>query len=190
MGQWSKEQYLPLTVSIYANGEWVEVQQLQPIGPLAGARDIVIPLDLSDIVDDNIKVKLSTGYYFWEVDYAGIDYSPDEPIETKYASPDFAEFNSFDVSNGALNEDDLLYVVQNNVGDVLDLKFAPQFDDNTETMVFLEVSGYYTHIREFKNLPEVEKLETFRSPGRLSEFSRELFHTYSAPIMAKNVIQD
>ena len=190
MGQWSEDQYMPLTVSVYTNGNWIEVEQLQPIGPLAAARDIVIPIDLSDISDENIQVRLSTGFYFWEVDYAGMDYSVDEPIDTKYASPDFAEFNSFDVSNGALNEDDLLYVVQRNVGDVLDLKFAPQFDDNTETMVFLEVSGYYTHIRDFKTLPEFEKLKTFRNPGRLSEFSRELFNNYSAPILAKNVVED
>jgi hypothetical protein len=76
------------------------------------------------------------------------------------------------------------------VGDVLDLKFAPQFDSDVETMVFLEVSGYYTHIRDFKTLPEIETLETFKNPGRLSEFSRELFYNYSAPILAKNVIQD
>ena len=190
MGQWSKDQNLPLTVSIYANDKWVEVEQIQPIGPLAAARDVVIPVDLSGISGENIKVKLSTGFYFWEVDYAGMDYSPDEPIETKYATPSFAEFNAHNVSNGALNNDDSLYVVQNNVGDVLDLKFATQFNSDIETMVFLEVSGYYTHIREFKTLPEFETLKTFRNPGRLSEFSRELFNNYSAPILAKNVVQE
>ena len=190
MGQWSEDQYMPLTVSVYTNGDWIEVEQLQPIGPLAAARDIVIPIDLSDISDENIQVRLSTGFYFWEVDYAGMDYSVDEPIDTKYASPTIAEFNSHIISNGALNDDDSSYVVQRNVGDVLDLKFAPQFDDNTETMVFLEVSGYYTHIRDFKTLPEFEKLKTFRNPGRLSEFSRELFNNYSAPILAKNVVED
>ncbi len=190
MGQWSKDQHLPLTVSIYANGEWKEVEQLQPIGPLAAAREVVIPIDLSEISDEVIKIKLSTGFYFWEVDYAGMDYSPDEPIETRYASPAFAEFNAYSVSNGALDNDDSQYVVQNNVGDVLDLKFASQFKSEIETMVFLEVSGYYTHIRDFKTLPEVETLETFRNPGRLSEFSRELYNNYTAPILAKNVIQD
>ena len=190
MGQWSKDQQLPLTVSIYANDKWVEVDQIQPIGPLAAARDVVIPIDLSEISDENIKVRLSTGFYFWEVDYAGMDYSLDEPIETKYATPSFVEFNDHNVSNGALNNDDSLYVVQNNVGDVLDLKFATQFNSATETMVFLEVSGYYSHIRDFKTLPEFETLKTFRNPGRLSEFSRELFNNYSAPILAKNVVQD
>ena len=119
-----------------------------------------------------------------------MDYSPDEPIETKYATPSFAEFNAHNVSNGALNNDDSQYVIQNNVGDVLDLRFATQFSSDVETMVFLEVSGYYTHIRDFKTLPEFEKLETFRNSGRLSEFSRELFNNYTAPILAKNVIQD
>jgi len=190
MGQWSKDQNLPMTVSIFANDEWVKVEQIQPIGPLAAARDVVIPVDFSEISGENVKVKLSTGFYFWEIDYAGMDYSPDEPIETKYAAPALAEFNAHNVSNGALNNDDSLYVVQNNVGDVLDLKFETQFNSEIETMVFLEVSGYYTHIRNFKTMPEFETLETFRNPGRLSEFSRELFNNYSAPILAKNVIQD
>ena len=190
MGKWSEDQHLPLTVSVFANGEWKEVEQLQSIGPLAPARDVVIPLDLSEISGENLKVKLSTGFYFWEVDYAGMDYSPDEPIETKYATPAFAEFNTYNVSNAALDNDDSLYVVQNNVGDVLDLKFETQFNNDTETMVFLEVSGYYTHIRDFKTLPEFEALKTFKNPGRLSEFSRELFNNYSTPILAKNIIQD
>ena len=189
MGQWSKDQYLPLTVSVYKNGEWIEVEQLQPIGPLAAARDVVIPIDLREINDDKIKVKLSTGFYFWEVDYAGMDYSIDEPIETKYASPAYAELNANKVSNGELNEDDSLYVVQNDVGDVLDLKFATQFDSDTETMVFLEVSGYYTHIRDFNTIPEFETLKTFKNPGRLSEFSKELYYYYSAPILANNMIE-
>ena len=190
MGQWSKDQYLPLTVSLFDNGEWIEIEQLQPIGPLAAARDIVIPIDFSNIDDDNIKVKLSTGFYFWEVDYAGMDYSIDEPIETKYAAPAFVEFNSYKLIDGELILDDSLYVVQNDVGDVLDLKFATQFKSNTETMVFLEVSGYYTHIRDFNTVPDFETLKTFRDPGRLSEFSKELFYNYSAPIVAMNSTQD
>ena len=190
MRQWSEDQNLPLTVSLYTNGEWVEIEQLQPIGPLAAARDVVIPIDLKEINDDNIKVKLSTGFYFWELDYAGMDYSIDEPIETKYAVPAFVEFNSDNISNEALNNDDSLYVVQNDVGDVLDLKFATQFDSDTETMVFLEVSGYYTHIREFNTIPEFETLKTFKNPGRLSEFSKELFYYYSAPILANNMIEE
>ncbi len=190
MGQWSQDQNLPLTVSIYNAGEWVEVEQLPPIGPLAAARDVVIPINLSDINEESLKVKLSTGYYFWEVDYAAMDYTPDEPIETKYAIPTVVELNTQVVSNGALNDDDSLYVVQNYIGDELDLTFATQFNNDSETMVFLEVSGYYTHLRNFKTLPEFETLKTFRNPGRLSEFSRELLYNYSVPVLAKNVVNE
>ena len=72
MEQWTEDQNIPLTVSIKTTEGWKEVQKIKVVGPLLN-RDMVIPVELP--ADGPVEFKISCGYLFWELDYAGIDYT-------------------------------------------------------------------------------------------------------------------
>ena len=74
------------------------------------------------------------------------------------------------------------------MGDEIDLKFASQFNNNVKTSVFLEVSGYYTHIRNFNTVPEFKEQ---RADPRTEDHSvlelKILFASETPGLLGKNI---
>ena len=87
--QWAKDQKIPLEVSVKTKAGWQKVTDLTTIGPLA-TREIVVPLDLKNVEDSSVEVKLSSGFMFWEIDYAAIDFSEENDFSVETISPAIA----------------------------------------------------------------------------------------------------
>ena len=171
--KWSNEQNIPLTISIKTPGGWKEVQKLKAVGPLLD-RDMVIPVDLP--VNGPAEFKISSGYLFWELDYAAIDYTPDADFTVNRIKP----FEALDEKGTDVLYDiaspDKQYLVQPDIGNATIVKYksiAPR-EGMTQTF-FLHSSGYYTHIRHYKGSPKVAFLKSFEQPGALAAFSRQKF---------------
>ncbi len=171
--KWSNEQNIPLTISIKTPGGWKEVQKLKAVGPLLD-RDMVIPVDLP--VNGPAEFKISSGYLFWELDYAAIDYTPDADFTVNRIKP----FEALDEKGTDVLYDiaspDKQYLVQPDIGNTTIVKYksiAPR-EGMTQTF-FLHSSGYYTHIRHYKGSPKVAFLKSFEQPGALAAFSRQKF---------------
>ena len=172
MEQWSLDQGIPLSVYIEKNGKWHFVDYYHIAGPLA-AKDDVLPLDLSGIGSDQVRIKLSYGLLFWEIDYVAMDFSSDIAVEKNIVTLRSAiDQNDQDVS-GLLNADDEEYQVLAQIGDQVVLDFpVPALKSNYIRTTILHTKGHYTVLRDPRGTPDIAYLKSFREPGRFLEFSK------------------
>jgi hypothetical protein len=180
--QWKKDQNLPLMVYVETGTGWQFVDYFDMAGPLA-FRDMVMPVDLSAVAGNGLpgsrqaRIRIETGFMFWELDYAGMDFTTDLPLDTTCVRLSSAVSESGERVDQLLAGDDERYYVQPETGNNVALDFAaPDAAPGMESSVILHTKGYYTHVRDYQGAPDRKELETFRNPGRLSEFSFEKFN--------------
>lgn len=165
---------VPLSVFVKIKDQWKLVEYLPTVGPLA-EREFVIPIDLSEIHDETIEVKIETGFMFWEMDYAVMDFSPNKNMEVTYLNPISAIGTGGIDWTDAVSQTDQNYMAQLKVGDVTQLHFAAvDYEplNNESQTVFLHTRGYYELIRDFRGKPKMKELEKFKTPGYFSTFSK------------------
>jgi hypothetical protein len=185
--EWSLDQKIPLSVYIERNGMWEFCDYFNIAGPMALKED-VLALDLKGIRDSTLNIKLESGSYFWEIDYAGIDFSTNVPVKITKISADVAvSDNGVNVSD-LLNQDDSKYYIQSETGNLAELSFSVPDCTDVERTVILHSKGYYHMILETKGLPHLAKLNTFRKPGKFPEFSRELMKSAFEDLNDKGVL--
>lgn len=177
----------PLSVCLKTKTGWQPVGYLMTSGPLA-QRDFVIPIDLSNVDQSNIEIKIETGFMFWEIDYAAMDFTPNTPLKVAELKPVYAYGTGSKRWTTALAENDGHYMIQEKTGEITELIFNHnnqqstdvllntklQADDQQQT-VFLHTRGYYELVREFKGLPEINELYKFKKPGYFSDYSRNRY---------------
>jgi hypothetical protein len=172
--KWQLDQKIPLSVYIEKNGRWEFVDYFNIAGPMA-LRDDILPLNLEGINSDTIKIKLNTGFLFWDIDFAGMDFSKNEimkpvtvPVKTAIDN------NNVDISGSLLNPDQDYYV-QKKTGDEAFLTFETLVQKESNRSVFLHTRGYYQILREQAGKADKKKLKTFRKPNSVPAFSKETF---------------
>ena len=185
LNKWTEEQHIPLTISVKTAEGWKQINEIKTIGPLLN-REVVIPLDLP--VSDQAEVEISSGYMFWELDYAGIDYSEDANFSVNEIQPyEAINEKGMDVLT-ELKSADKKFLVQPNVGDstILKYKMVPAKTGMAQTF-FLHTSGYYDHPRYPAGSPKVAFLKSFEKPGAMSAFSkRKFFEAWNSLATTKN----
>ena len=141
--KWTKDQKLPLEISIRTNDGWKKITDLTTIGPLA-TREVVVPVDLSDINAESVEIKLSSGFMFWEIDYAAIDYSDDKNFEVERVSPSVATDEAGKNVLSLLQKRDGIYLEQPVPGNMVTLQYKckPQKENTTRSYI-LYTRGYY-----------------------------------------------
>jgi len=173
--KWSKDQYLPLSVSIkVAPDRWEQVGQYELAGPMAWRQD-VMEIDLARITGDRIDLRLGAGFMFWEIDAVAFDTSPQAPLITHSLKPDSAiDQDGRDVRTSVLYEDgDLL--VQPAVNDAVELSYPiPAPLHGMHRSLFLHAAGHYEILRDPQaHHPDVNFLRGFKETGALSRYSRD-----------------
>ena len=169
------DQKIPLSAYIEKDGKWESAGYFNIAGPMA-MRDDILPVDLDGINSDTVKIKLETGFLFWEVDYAGIDFSKTEKVvQSELAATIALDRNGADVID-LLRAKDNSYLVLKEVGDELMLDFNNPSLQNFSRSVFLHTSGYYKILRDQTGPADKQALKTFRKPNRFPEFSKETYN--------------
>lgn len=179
LGKWANEQHMPLTVSVKTKDGWKIMNNIQVLGPAVN-REIVVPVDLKDIEDELLQVKLSSGFMFWEIDYAAIDYSTGDVLPvTVVKAVKATDENGSDVLSSLLKVDEH-YLEQPDVGNTATIEYPniPTSETGKKQSYILHTRGYYTHYGNFKNKPDIAFLKQFKEPGSLSAFSLALFKKY------------
>ncbi|WP_190242622.1 hypothetical protein [Hymenobacter lapidiphilus] len=178
INQWMRDQGMPLKVYVATTQGWRLVENIPLVGPLA-ARDLVVPLDLTNVPPGPVRVKLEAGFMFWEVDYAALDATPDQPFTLEKCRPQTAlDEHGLDQA-GNLAADDAQYLQQPHPGMEVTLSYQSRLEAPTTQpgrSVFLRTKGYYEHIRHYEGLPNLPELYGFRKPGRFMEFSQERYY--------------
>jgi hypothetical protein len=175
LNEWGKDQQIPLNVFVKTAKGWHKLAEITTIGPVA-TRNIVIPLKLP-VSDELItQIKLSAGFLFWEIDYAAIDYSENQPFTVNKILPVTAtDENNKDVLPSLLY-DDANYLSQPEIGNIATITFKP---GNTGTgkvhSYILHSKGYYEHIRQFDNEPDFSFLKQFKKTNGFPLYGMQLY---------------
>jgi hypothetical protein len=168
------DQKIPLSVYLEKNGNWEFADYFNIAGPMA-FRDDILPIDLSGITSDTIKIKLETGFLFWELDYAAVDFSKNEFVITSNLIPGTAVDKNGDDVSDLLKSKDEKYMVLNQIGDEVLLSFNEPEKIKTARTLFLKTSGYYKILRDQTGSADKKTLKSFRKPNRFPEFSKETY---------------
>ena len=185
MEQWQREQGIVLSVYVERHGEWEYADSFNVIGPKAG-KDVVLPVDLTGVDAGRVRVKLEGGILFWEIDYAAMDFTPDEPVVQKRVQLESAvDQHGEDVANRLLT-DDGLYYDQPRVGDEAVLSFVvPLEAPGLERTVILHTKGYYEIIKDPSGKPDMAFLYSMEEPGAFTRYSKEYFQELVSTLYKK-----
>ena len=172
---WIRQQQIPLDIEIKSGGSWKNVTSLLTIGPLAN-RQIVVPLNLEP-GQTVAEIKLGTGFFFWEIDYAALDLSPQSSFSVQRLKPAHAIDEYGQDLIGSLEKEDGRYLEQPEIGNSASLEFMPGVTTpvSGSRTYFLHVKGYYEHIRDFKNRPDIPFITQFRKPNAFPVYGLRLF---------------
>ena len=172
LNKWTKEQQIPLHISIKTSTGWKDITDLNMIGPLA-TRETVVPIALTEINEENIYIKLSTGFMFWELDYIGMDFSVNEKFTVKELQPVSAISESGKSVRSELMNEDGIYLEQPAPGCVatINYRYETEKDPSKTQTYFLHTKGYYQHVRNYKHKPDFLFLQQFKQPNAFNKFS-------------------
>jgi len=187
--QWTKDQQMPLEVSVKTNTGWKVQTTITTIGPVAN-RTVVVPLNLPE-GEKITDVKFSCGFMFWEIDYAAIDFSDNASFSIQTFSPEKATDELGKDVLPQLNKEDGIYLEQPMIGNAATLVYrAVSNPDQSKTQSYiLHAKGYYEHIRDFKNKPDIIFLKQFTKPNAFPMYGLKLFNKIrneSLESLAKN----
>lgn len=176
LNQWVKEQAMPLHVELNTDNGWQNTANITTFGPLA-YRETVIPLDLTNVTGNEINVRLSTGFMFWDIDYAAIDFSENEAFEVRTLLPKKATDETGKNVIQLINKADGNYLEQPVPGNAVRIEYAFKGNKTPNKMqtFILHAKGYYEHVRDYKGGINISFLEQFKKPYRLSTYSMELY---------------
>jgi hypothetical protein len=143
---------------------------------------MVVPVDLSDTDGGPIEIKLASGFLFWEIDYAAMDFTDNLDVVVQKLSPKKAiDEKGRNVLMPLLKEDGK-YLNQPEIGDVATIVYEPHLRKsatNTHSYI-LHTKGYYEHIRNFKNKPDLAFLNQFKRPNAFPVYGMRLYQQISA----------
>jgi hypothetical protein len=183
--RWKLDQRFALMIYLETETGWQFVDYFDLIGPL-GARDLVMPLDLGRALIKNtpdqgttIRIKLESGFKFWDLDYAAMDFSKDKDFTIDRVTPITAITESGKNVTQSLTQSDSLWYIQEKTGEECLVIFRDSPDQrNLKKSVFLHTKGYYEHVRDYPDPPDKKQLQTFLIPGRFSKFSYDNYREF------------
>ncbi|MFI5133146.1 MAG: hypothetical protein ACHQEB_02365 [Chitinophagales bacterium] len=174
MEQWQTDQELPLMVYIEKNGRWELADYFAHTGNTA-TRDMIMELNVSDISSSQIKIKLETVYQFWNLDFAGVDFSDDKSTVSKLITASSVIKNDGTEQKESLSQCDKQYChlgTDENI--ILQYPVNPSLNGSINSY-FLVSSGYYHNLSGSNNKPQTAALLKFKNKGAFDEFSRNKF---------------
>lgn len=177
--EWALEQNIPLMLYIEKNRKWVFLDYYNIAGPMA-FKDDILDISLDGIYSDTVKLKLEYGFLFWEIDYAGMDFSRNEPVKiTRIPTKKALDEKGADLTD-FLNHADKDYYIQKNIGNEALLTFdMPELSAQHRTII-LHTKGYYRILKDQQGNPDKKLLKTFRNPCRMPAYSLEIFNKLQA----------
>ena len=165
-----KEGFL-MSVSIYQNGLWQPIDYIWPTGSKA-YKEVVVPIDLRNLDDDEIRIKLEGGFKFWNIDQAAIDFSEDLELQVYESFAEPRDVNGENEFVSALRYDDDIYMNHLQQGEMIDLQYrVGEQEEESTYSYFLKGKGFYIVDKEYDSRMRIGELLRFRREGGFSYYS-------------------
>lgn len=176
--KWTFDQGMVMSVYLQTDKGLKFIDYFNLIGPMADKEDILM-IDLSEVKSDKVKIKLVSGVLFWDIDYAGMDFTEKGTMrKTTLPLISAKDENGKDVKPLLIKNDDK-YLIQPLPNNKTDLIFSSSdLHLGVDRSVFLHSKGHYEILREAKGRPDVAYLKTFLEPGTFIKFSKDHFLKY------------
>ncbi len=169
------DQDVPLSVYLETTNGWKYVDYFDVVGPLT-YKEMALPIDISEVKGKPVRIKLETGFMFWELDYAAMDFTANLDVQRIVVPMVSAiDEDGMDIRNQILN-DDKKYLIQPDIGNEVILKFKakafniPKKQNNQVSLIF-HSKGYYERIRKYDNQPEWLTLIYYKHNHAFSKYS-------------------
>lgn len=172
MKQWSKDQGLPLSVYVQRSGNWELVDYYNIAGPMAFKWDVLkIPLQGNE--SNPLKLKLEFGAFFWEIDYAAVDYSTDQKLAKTIVPIKKAVTEEKENVTKLLKMDDADYYTQPVLTNQAVVTFDLPKQVHQQRTIILHTKGWYEFLQNPEGKMDVARLMKNRKPGGFNEFVNE-----------------
>lgn len=174
---WAKAQRMPLSVHVLQrSGAWKEAGQFELMGPIAW-RDDVLQIDLGDAPADEVVIRLSTGYLFWEIDRVALDMGTTQALMHSSLVPVKATDQDGRDVLSVLMEEDGIHLIQPDLDDMTEIVFqATPAPEGAQRSLFLHAAGHYEILRDpLPHRPSLLYLRTFEDADALPRYSRERY---------------
>jgi hypothetical protein len=173
--KWNLEQGIPLSVYIEKNGIPEYIDNFETPGPMTFRNDM-LKIDLSGLEGSEIKVRLTSGKLFWEIDRIGMDFSEESITSLEIIKPFKAvDQDSVDILNQILRDDNSYYI-QPEPGDEAEISFRvpdSEIPKNFTRSVFLHSKGHYRILGNAKEEKSLFYLSRFKKPESFTRFARD-----------------
>lgn len=174
-----KEELYLLHIRVNTNDGWESKGTIYGGGPFV-SEDKAYLIDISDVPDETLKIKIVPPATFWKIDCLAIDYSENKDLQIHELSANQAlDSQGWDVRE-SLAKTDNNYLIMPNKGDNAEVIFqAPPKMDGWERSIILKATGYYDIHLQAKGEPQYDVLEKFHNePGFTIQFAlREYLKT-------------
>jgi hypothetical protein len=172
--KWQTDQALPLMVYIKTSTGWKFVDYYPLIGNTA-TRDMIMEINTEKIEEETIKLKIETAYRFWDLDFAGIDYSTNDNIINTIIEPDKAVASDSTDERTILRSSDHQYAHLTGDESIYFKYTVPVSPKNNLSSYFLVSSGYYHNLEQITGKTNFMELYKFQKKGAFDKFSREKY---------------
>jgi len=171
-----REELYALKIYVEEPTGW-EVRGILPgTGPFI-SKDRIVPLDVSRVQGDQLRVRIHPPAGFWALNSFAVDYTPDRPFTVEKLDLATArDLQGKDVMPDLVANDDR-YLAMPDVGDTADLTFrVPPRHAETDRTVFLHSRGYYKLHLAAQGEPDTKALQQLESvPGTAARFAADQF---------------
>jgi len=171
-----QEELYALKIYVEEPTGW-EVRGVLPgMGPFI-SKDRVVPLDVSRVRGDQLRIRIHPPAGFWALNSFSVDYSPDRAVSVEKLAPQTARDSAGKNVLPELVANDDRYLAMPDVGDSADLTFrVPPQRKGSDRAIFLHSRGCYKlHVvadgePDTKTLREIENV-----PGAAARFAANHF---------------
>lgn len=172
----AQEELYVLQVQVEVDGQWRPRGLLFGGGPFM-TEDRVLPLDISDVTGEEIRIRLRPPGGFWAMNSFALDASPDIEIPVQRVAAKAARSDDGVDLVASLAADDDLYYVQPEIGDQAEVTFdVPAQAEGTERSIFLASRGWYRLHLESEGEPDRANLQRVETvPDGAARLAAELY---------------
>jgi hypothetical protein len=171
-----RQQGFSMRVQSMKNGAWEDLGYFYPTGPI-GMKDDILEFPLDKEASNPLTVRLDGGTFFWMVDYVGVDYSMDLPVEIHELAPiEAIDENGHDVKEFLALSDGSDFVMPE-PGNFAVLKFSSLAKNpEAERSFILKSEGYYLIHSRKEGMPDYQTLLAIQQdPTYILKFSLQEF---------------